>query len=178
MYNMACGNNPLFWVLARLIETRGILQPVPRFRDMYTREVGGAPQIVIYTRTGGNNRGHYKAENDALARHVLFIETFDDHFDSTFASFAYSVPPAFEDRLLRFHRLFSKHPKGMSPPDKFQRALKELEGKAEPAIFTNDDCAELADIVKQIIADLPDKPSSIEIACKEHTTNTPLHGSE
>lgn len=169
MYNIVAGNNPLFWLLARLIETQGKLPPIPRWRDMYTREVEGKAQIVIYSRTGGGNRNEYHTDNEALAAHKLYVENFDDRFDSTFAHFVYQVPVAFEERMLKFHRLFSKHPKGMDPRTKYANGLMAMEGKAVEFEFSPNEVRELERIGNSIAADLPEEPSTIELAILEKT---------
>lgn len=86
MYNMLFGTNPAAGkLLAALGTTMG---DVPRFRDAYLDEDG----IVIYTRTGGNNREYYENEIDALRNLPGFVSEEDDDFDNTYAYFHYTVP--------------------------------------------------------------------------------------
>jgi len=161
---MVCGNNPLFGLYARIIETAEKLPPIPRFRDMYTREHGGTVQIVLYTRTGGGNRPEYHGENEAITRHALYVENFDDDFDTTFAHWVFTCPPAFENRMLAMHKIFSKHPKGMTPRQKFKLAM----GEAEAPEFDS----RAVDAVQELGALMMDQlpaPSTLEIALSEST---------
>jgi hypothetical protein len=165
LYNQMCGNNPLFGIYARVLETVAPIAPVPRFRDMYTREVYGKPQIVIYTRTGGSNREGYKSENSELSNHPLFAGDFDDDFDSTFAHFAFNVPDAFSERMLRLHRAFSIYPNGMTPRQKFEQSMANLKGDPVQEVDADDsDMDELQQAIDAIVRDLPNEPSTIEAA--------------
>lgn len=111
MYNMLFGTNPAAdKLLAALGTTK---DEVPRFRDAYLDEDG----IVIYTRTGGNNRDAYEDEatyreyfgvtddapigpfNSDLYRLPGFIRDEDDDFDNTYAYFHYTVPDAFMEEV-------------------------------------------------------------------------------
>lgn len=47
--------------------------------------------ILIYTRTGGNNRGCGFAEEE-LYKDPNFLSTYDDDFDSTYGYYEFSVP--------------------------------------------------------------------------------------
>jgi hypothetical protein len=93
MYNMLFGTNPAAdKLLAALGTTMG---DVPRFRDVYLDEDG----IVIYTRTGGNNREDYEDEINALRDLPGFVSDEDDDFDNTYAYFRYAVPDAFMEEV-------------------------------------------------------------------------------
>src|SRR5829696_977857 len=74
LFNWVAGNNPMFGVLARIIETVAPLPPVPRFRDMYTDDHDGKLVIVLYTRTGGGNRAAHGSVNEAILRYPHCIE--------------------------------------------------------------------------------------------------------
>jgi len=165
MYNMVCGNNPLFGLYARALETIEPLPPVPRFRDVYTKLYGGKVQIVIYTRTGGGNRPDYQAENLALTKHQLFVADCDDDFDKTFAHFVFTCPMPFEDRMLALHNIFSRHPKGMTPGEKFKLAMGQIE---PPEPLTSNELDQLNEIGASMMDELPD-PSTLEIAVSDHT---------
>lgn len=163
LYNQMCGNNPLFGIYARVLETAGEVASIPRFRDMYTREESGKAQIVIYTRTGGGNRDDYAAQNDALTEHPLYVTDFDDDFDSTFAHFVFDVPEAFAERMLRLHRAFSKFPKGMAPKAKYDRALASIKGEQPDSLVpTDSEVDELQGAIAAIVTDLPEEPSTVE----------------
>lgn len=160
LYNMTCGNNPLFGLYARILETVAPLPSIPRFRDMYTRECDGGVQIVIYTRTGGGNRDDYEDENGAMAAHPLFVCDFDDEYDPTFAHFVYSVPEKYEQSLLRVHRAGEGIPKLSTPADKFQRALDGIRGESKNATVTDEQTSELAAALEAI--EVPEQVSSVE----------------
>lgn len=163
LYNQMCGNNPLFGIFARVLETAGQLPPIPRFRDTYTRESDGKPQIVIYTRTGGGNRNDYGTENKAITNHPCYVEDHDDNFDGTFAHWVFSVPEPFAERILRLHRAFSKFPKGQTPKQKFDRSMRLMDGRGDESPDpTVAEIEELSDAISSLVVDLPQSPSSLE----------------
>lgn len=159
LYNLVCGNNPLFGLYARILETAGPMPEIPRFRDMYTREDNGKIQIVLYTRTGGGNRESYEDQNNALTEHPLFVKDFDDDYDSTFAHWVYSVPEAYAERMQKLHRTFSRTPKGLTPGQKFQKQLAALEGKEHESCESPIDAEmdELGTILESLVAELPEQ---------------------
>jgi len=86
LYNLVNGYNPAcILILPMLGREPG---DYPRFRDCFVTE---ERNIAVYTRVGGNNRncgfGEEKLYNDPN-----FITTYDDEFDSTFATYEFSVP--------------------------------------------------------------------------------------
>lgn len=67
----------------------------PRFRDCFISDPDHPKydnHIHVYTRTGGANRQHHIEENRVMMTAPEFVATFDDKFDSTFASFVYKIP--------------------------------------------------------------------------------------
>lgn len=82
----------------------------PRFRDCFTEHteqvIGGElgvtreskPRkkgdrfIYVYTRVGGGNRDGYESEIDELRSHPNYVSDKDDDFDTTYATFKFSVP--------------------------------------------------------------------------------------
>ena len=125
LYNMLCGNNPLFPIYFAVLST---VQPisvddVPRFRDVYTQVSDGMPQIVLYTRTGGGNREEYEAENDALAAHPLCVSDQDDDFDSTYAHFTFNVPEPWQEKMLTLITAMEGTTLNATPRDKLQAVL-------------------------------------------------------
>ena len=166
LYNMTCGNNPLFGLFVRMLDSVRPLPVVPRFRDLYLREEDGKPQIVIYTRTGGGNREDYETENEAMTLHPCFVCDFDDDFDSTYAHWVYRVPEKFSERALKLHRLICVYPRFSTPRDKFQRALDSI-GKGPSASApevpapTEEMAGEMAALLKSLMAGL-EEPSSLE----------------
>lgn len=47
-------------------------------------------KIVVYARTGGNNREYYS--NDDLTNNPYYLYDEDDSFDSTYANYYFSMP--------------------------------------------------------------------------------------
>lgn len=97
-YNMLHGYNPLAGVLLKILDVSP--DKIPRFRDSYF----DGEHIVIYTRTGGGNRDWYDGPNDDnpdgpwnsdLRALPGFVRDEDDDFDSTYASFYFTVPEHF-----------------------------------------------------------------------------------
>lgn len=90
LYNMLNGVNPAtFFILPMLGEKHP--DEYPRFRDCFVEN----NQIHVYTRVGGGNRDCGYGE-DELQAHPNYIEDFDDDFDSTYATYVFSVPEEFK----------------------------------------------------------------------------------
>lgn len=89
LYNMIHGYNPAcFWIMPMLGRKE---DEWPRFRDCYVEEKDGLQLIAIYTRVGGNNRNCGFGEEE-LYKDPLFVETVDDDFDNTYATYYFKVP--------------------------------------------------------------------------------------
>ena len=147
LYNALFGFNPMAGMLLKALDIT--TEQVPRFRDCYLDTEGKEPRIVIYTRTGGGNRDFYEHEevcrnnypeyfgeadepsgpwNSDLRKIDGFIYDADDNFDSTYASFYYSIPDPFKKIINTLQSLNSKTEK---PHDKFERLIKDLEAERE-----------------------------------------------
>lgn len=65
----------------------------PRFRDCFVKPdpMVNESEIYVYTRVGGGNRGAGYGEEE-LMKHPNFLRDWDDDFDKTFATYAFSVP--------------------------------------------------------------------------------------
>ena len=86
LYNTLFGKNPdTADILSALSLSEASIQ---RFRDCWIDEDNN--RIVIYTRTGGNNREYFP--NEALTSHPLYLYDEDDDFDNTYASYYFSLP--------------------------------------------------------------------------------------
>lgn len=59
----------------------------PRFRGCFIED----GKIAIYTRVGGGNRGCGYGEEE-LYKDPNFVSTYDDDFDSTYATYLFNVP--------------------------------------------------------------------------------------
>lgn len=136
LYNALFGVNPMAPLILLALNTTH--NAIPRFRDAYLNEAG---EMVIYTRTGGGNRDYYDSAesyaasrdmsdpdndykgpfNDSLRQLEGFLGDEDDDFDSTYASFRYSVPPAFKPIIETLKVGPAKDPK-----TRWQALLKDL----------------------------------------------------
>jgi hypothetical protein len=113
---------------------------IPRFRDCYLRDNA----IVIYTRTGGENRLYYEnlkscranypeyftegkehpsgPWNDDIRRHPQYVSDIDCDFDSTYAYFFFSFPDAYRDDL----HAISAHEPDHTPSLKWKALTDDL----------------------------------------------------
>lgn len=139
LYNMLFGTNAAAQVLLAMLGTDA--NCAPRFRDCYLSE----GRIAIHTRTGGGNRDMYESEESARANYPEyftgnddpcgpwnedlrklpgFLHDEDDDFDSTYATFYFSVPE-------QFKHLLDKLPEGVDPAQRWQETFERL--KTAPA---------------------------------------------
>ena len=86
MYNMINGFNPSCIFIMPMLGRRQ--EEWPRFRDCYVTEEGN---IAIYTRVGGGNRNCGYGE-EKLYEDPNFIATYDDEYDTTYATYEFKVP--------------------------------------------------------------------------------------
>ena len=85
LYNMVNGFNPACILIMPMLGRRQ--EEYPRFRDCFVEE----GKTAIYTRVGGNNRGCGYGEEE-LYKDPNFVTTYDDSFDSTYATYVFNVP--------------------------------------------------------------------------------------
>lgn len=85
LYNMLMGFNPACIYLLPMLGRKQ--EEYPRFRDCFLED----GKIAIYTRVGGNNRGCGYGE-EKLYEDPNFFTTYDDGFDSTYATYLFNVP--------------------------------------------------------------------------------------
>lgn len=85
-YNMMNGYNPACVLIMPMLGRKE--NEYPRFRDCFVTDEGN---IAIYTRVGGGNRGCGYGEEE-LYKDENFLTTYDDEFDSTYATYEFSVP--------------------------------------------------------------------------------------
>ncbi len=86
LYNMMNGFNPSVFLVLPMLD----LNPdqYPRFRDCFI----DGDNILIYTRTGGENREHYSDGNEKMRKIDGFIKDYDDDFDYTYAHWVFKCP--------------------------------------------------------------------------------------
>lgn len=86
MYNMVFGVNHFAPVILDALEVD--LPDFGRFRDAFVAN----GEIAVYTRCGGNNRSEFKYVFDRMRHHPNYLRDADDKFDSTYATFFFSIP--------------------------------------------------------------------------------------
>lgn len=91
LYNMVNGVNPAtFFILPMLGEKHP--DNYPRFRDCFVNN----NEIHVYTRVGGGNRNCEFGEQE-LQQHPNYLRDFDDEYDSTYATYVFSIPNEFKN---------------------------------------------------------------------------------
>ena len=90
LYNAMFGFNPACVVIMPMLDRKQ--DEYPRFRDCFVKD----GMIAIYTRVGGNNRGCGYGEEE-LYKDPNFVTTYDDEFDSTYATYLFNVPEKWKD---------------------------------------------------------------------------------
>lgn len=118
MYNLVFGLNGAAPGLMAILE----LHPnnVPRFRDCFLNKDG--TEIIIYTRTGGNNRAEYATENAELAAHPRYLGDEDDKFDSTYAVFRFAI----DDDYKSLCKQLAEKGYGVEIKDRWENMLKNM----------------------------------------------------
>lgn len=133
-YNMLFGKNPMSSILLKMLDLTEA--SVGRFRDAYLNEDG--TRIIILTRNGGGNRGHWE-DDDApegpdchcpgcvmeydMPKHPNYITDYDDDFDRTYAYIEFSIPEKFKE----FCNISAKEmPPQATFKEKFDRTIKEI----------------------------------------------------
>lgn len=86
LYNMIHGFNPACLLIMPMLGRKQ--KEWPRFRDCFVTDENN---IAIYTQVGGGNRGCGYGEEE-LYKDQNFITTYDDEYDSTYATYEFSVP--------------------------------------------------------------------------------------
>lgn len=91
LYNMINGVNPAtFFILPMLGEKHP--DNYPRFRNCFVDN----NEIHVYTRVGGRNRNCEFGEEE-LQHHPNYLRDFDDEYDSTYATYVFSIPDEFKN---------------------------------------------------------------------------------
>lgn len=151
LYNAIYGvNQATFFILPMLGKHP---DEYPRFRDCFIgglensdeNDLFGIPLkktsdekvISIYTRVGGGNRDSYKNEIEQLQKLPNYLRDYDDDFDSTFATFVFSIPEKWkadfdkitENKINEISDEYKKEIKRVFPKiaEKFNELFKEIE---------------------------------------------------
>lgn len=127
LYNMINGFNPACVFIMPMLGRKQ--HEWPRFRDCFVTKDS---KIAIYTRVGGNNRNCGFGEEE-LYKDPNFVTTYDDDFDSTYATYLFNVP---EKWKADFDAIINNKWQDIS--DEYVAYLKEFYPKlAEDKVFDN-----------------------------------------
>lgn len=126
MYNLLFGKNPNSEVVLAILGLRE--NDVQRFRDCGFDERG----IFIYTRTGGGNREYYP--NTKLTESPYYLSDSDDEYDSTYATYHFSVPEELKEDIEAFKDVRNKGISGKL----IQHVLKTIEREKTPEDVRSD----------------------------------------
>lgn len=153
LYNAIYGvNQATFFILPMLGKHP---DEYPRFRDCFIGGLENADEtdpfgiplkktsdekvISIYTRVGGGNRDDYKSEIEQLQKLPNYLRDYDDDFDSTFATFVFSIPEKWkadfdkitENKINEISDEYKKQLKRVFPKiaRKFDEFLKEIKNE-------------------------------------------------
>ena len=85
LYNLLNGYNIACVIILPMLGRKQ--EEYPRFRDCFVED----DKIAVYTRVGGNNRNCGFGE-EVLYSDPNFVTTYDDEFDSTYATYLFKVP--------------------------------------------------------------------------------------
>lgn len=100
LYNMALGDGREVQRGAAVLRMLGLtFEDTGRFRDAWVEKGENGPVIAIYTRNGGGNRNDYEEVIAAMQAHENYLRDADDEFDSTYATFYFTVPDEWCDSL-------------------------------------------------------------------------------
>ena len=99
LYNALVGYNPACIVVLPMLGRTA--DDYPRFRNCFISK--DEKHIEIYTRVGGNNRGQGYGEEE-LYKDPNFVDTYDDDFDNTYATYVFTPPERWKedfDRIVK-----------------------------------------------------------------------------
>ena len=131
LYNALFGVNPYAGLLLGFLGTSH--DQVPRFRDCYIED----GRIVLYTRMGGGNRGHWDySETEegpdcecpgCIAENYLptlpgYLYNEDDDFDCTYASYYYEPEPEVADLVSQLEGIGG----GNNPGEQWQKLFADM----------------------------------------------------
>lgn len=97
LYNLINGVKPATFFILPMLGRHP--DEYPRFRDCFLNDEEHpeySDHIHVYTRVGGGNRGSGYGE-EKLYADPNFVTSFDDSFDSTFATYVFRVPEKWKE---------------------------------------------------------------------------------
>lgn len=161
LYTLLHGRNPLSAIFLKVLD---IDQPEGkwhsgRFRDIYVNEDG--TQIILYTRNGGGNRGHWndeKAEGPDcdcpgctisyhLPQHPNYLSDKDDDFDSTYAYVNFSVPSEYAELV----KSLSTGEKPETIREKFVKTMAEMKEMSAEQMEADPRFKPVCDALKSLV---------------------------
>lgn len=98
-----------------------------RYRDVYLNKEGTV--ITVVTRLGGPNRKDYKQVFNNMMKHELYIQSYDDDFDSTYAYFEFKVP----EKYAATCKLMAPKVDRLSVGEMFKKECEEMNVPGSPA---------------------------------------------
>lgn len=134
LYNALNGvNQATFYVLPMLDKHP---DEYPRFRDCFVTD---DHHIAVYTRVGGGNRNCGYGEEELCAS-ANFVKTYDDDFDSTYATYEFSVPSEWEED---FNKIVDGNLESVSDKylEQVAKVFPKLADKVLAMFWRNDDAA-------------------------------------
>lgn len=137
LYNALNGFNPACLLVLPMLGKHP--DDYPRFRDCFAgkltnsenKDQFGIPLkfndnqhlISIYMRIGGINRPDYIDEIQQLRSISEYVEDYDDSFDSTFATFVFTVPDKWK---VEFHRIIHEDIEIRNISDEYKEQIKTV----------------------------------------------------
>lgn len=91
-----------------------------RFRDVYLNKEGTV--ITVVARIGGGNRSEYRQVFNDMMRHELYIQSYDDDYDKTYAYFEFKVP----EKYAATCKLMAPKVDRLSVGDMFKKEYEEM----------------------------------------------------
>lgn len=140
MYNMFKEESEVEDILLGMLKLKR--DDFGRYRDCYLSPEGD--KIIVYTRTGGNNREDYF--NEDLTDHPMYLCDYDDDFDNTYMSIEFSVPASFQVIC----KNLVNETDTRTGSEKFQDFLKELESDPDKVIKENKNVSNFVENFKSI----------------------------
>lgn len=127
LYNVLVKTRPFAALVFRFLDINPVTVDRMRDADVITDEEGYPIQLVILTRTGGNNREAHTASNARLAAHPWYLRDEDEAEDQSYASFYFDLPTESLRKILIPMINMVKEEYGPSSPTPFQRFLTTVE---------------------------------------------------
>lgn len=125
LYNQLFGMNKDAPVLLGMLGLN--MEYFDRFRDVFLIDNG--TKIIVYTRTGGDNRDNYQKNWEKVQNHELYIGDYDDVFDNTYAYIEFKIPSKYKETA---KKMFKEEP--MNVGDMFNMECKRLDNNDPEAL--------------------------------------------